>query len=356
MDDIRKFNFLRNKIDTHLFYRFTGSLFLFFIFTTSFASSKIDTIYFQGGDRITGEVKSLDNNLLKLSTDDSGTISIEWDRIDSVFIKNPMRITMMDGVVRHGQIKPSGMAGECTILVDYGETEKVKLWNIVELVPLEKRFIDRLSGTVSSGFSFVKASNVTKLDFAGTVEYRGEKLIFQADYDVILTKESTEITQRQSGGASLHRVLPKNWSIQGRLLAESNSYFELDLRTTVALGPNYFLIRNNKQRLSAGVGLLANKEFSGELTQNNFESLVQLSYKLFLFDSPEVSIDFQGNLIPGLSEFGRFRNETDININWEVFNDFYLKWTFYNSFDNQPLSGIDVHRDWGTSLGLEFKF
>ncbi len=52
------------------------------------ASSKIDTIYFQSGDRITAEVKLLENNQLKLSTDDVGTIYVEWDKVDSVMILN----------------------------------------------------------------------------------------------------------------------------------------------------------------------------------------------------------------------------------------------------------------------------
>lgn len=349
-------NLFSSENITHKLRSFLLIVFLSCVIVNSFAGAKIDTVYYQRGDRITGEVKSLDNNLLKLSTDDSGTINIEWNKIDSVYIKNPMRITLMDGVIRYGTMTPSGNSGECILSGSYGNDEKVKLWTIVELIPLEKRFIDRLSGTISSGFSFVKASDVAKLDFNGNLQYRGEKIVLQVDYNVVLTKESSGTTQRQSGGASLYRVLPNNWSVKGRVFAESNSYFELDLRTTFGLGPNYFLIRNNKQQLSAGAGLMANREFSGELTRNNLESLVQLSYLLYLFDSPEVSLNFVTNLIPGLSEFGRIRNETDSSIKWEVFKDFYLKLTFYNSYDNQPLSGVDVRGDWGATLGLEYKF
>ncbi len=355
MFEVEKYKSLKNTGKTLSLFRLSSVLFLIFIYFNSFAGEKIDTVYFQRGDRITGEVKSLDNNLLKLSTDDSGTISIEWNKIDSLFILNPMRVTMMNGEIRYGTISPSGRVGECFLNGIYGTVSEIKLWNIVELIPLEKRFIDRLSGTISSGFSYVKASDVAKLDFAGNVQYKGEKLIFQADYNVVLTRESTGTTQRQSGGATLYRVLPNNWSLQGRILGESNSYFELDLRTTIALGANYYIIRNNKQRLSGGAGLLANREFSGDLSRNNFESLVQLVYMLYLFDSPEVSINFQGNLIPGLSEFGRLRSETDANLKWEIFNDFFLKLTFYDSFDNKPLSGVDVRNDWGFTFGLEFK-
>lgn len=334
------------------------ALLLFFCFSSvhSFAGAKIDTVYFQKGDRITGEVKSMANDLLKLSTDDSGSLDIEWDKIDSIHIKSPVWVTLMNGESKYGTIQPTGKKGECFLIHSNAEHERISLLQIVKIIPLKKRFIDRLSGTVSSGFSYAKASDVAKLDFNGNLQYNGEKIIFQIDYNVVLTQESTGTTQRQSGGASLYRVLPDNWSIKGRVFAESNSYFLLDLRTTVALGPNYFFIRSNKQQLSGGTGLLANKEFSGNLTQNNLEGLLQVSYRLFIFDTPEISINVSSNLIPSLSDFGRIRNETDANIRWEVFNDFYLKLTFYNSYDNKPLSGVNVRNDWGTTLGLEYKF
>ncbi|WP_430817065.1 DUF481 domain-containing protein [Carboxylicivirga sp. RSCT41] len=339
-----------------LFKYIASACLLLLLSNVSFATSKIDTIYFQDGDRITGEVKSLDHNMLNLSTDDSGTIHIEWSKIDSVHIKNPMRIILSDGHIMFGILKPSGKVGSCIIEEEAGTKDTIRLWSIVELTPLEKRFIDRVSGTVSSGYSYVKASDVTKLDFAGNLKYRGEKVIIQVDYNVVLTKESIGTTQRQSGGASLYRVLPKNWSIHGAALAESNTYFELDLRTSVALGPTYFLIRNNKQDLSAGLGITANTEYSGELVRDNFEGLIQFNYMLFLFDSPEVSINVKANLIPGISEPGRFRNEIDANIKWEAFHDFFLKFTYYNSFDNEPLSGINAGHDWGNTIGLEYKF
>ena len=357
--------FFMSKMPKHslsfsgILFKLAGRIFLalFFILllNVASASSKVDTVYFQNGDRITGEVKLLSNNLLKLSTDDGGTIDIEWNKIDSIFVLNSLRIDMSDGSILYGKISPSGKVGECILREESGKTNEVKLWNIVELMPLKKKIFDRLSGTISSGLSYIKASDVTQLDFDGNVEYKGEKVILQMNYNVILTRESSGTTQRQNGGASLYRVLPKNWSILGKVLAESNSYFELDLRTTFGLGGNYFLIRNNKQRLSSGSGLLLNKEFSAELTQDNVEGIIYMNYLLYLYDYPKISLNIYCDFIPGLNHFGRIRSEINSSINWEIFKDLYLKYSFYNSFDNQPLSGVDVHGDWGITLGLEYK-
>ena len=74
MFEIEKYKSSKNTSQTLSIFLLAGVLFFIVIYSNSFAGEKIDTVYYQKGDRITGEVKSLDNNLLKLSTDDSGTI------------------------------------------------------------------------------------------------------------------------------------------------------------------------------------------------------------------------------------------------------------------------------------------
>ena len=45
---------------------------------------KSDLVTLYNGDRVTGEIKSLGNGVLKLSTDSMGTVNIEWQEIASV--------------------------------------------------------------------------------------------------------------------------------------------------------------------------------------------------------------------------------------------------------------------------------
>lgn len=320
------------------------------------ASSKIDTVYFQHGDRITGELISLNKGILKLKTNDVGTVSIEWQNVDSMYILNPLRIIKHNGGILYGQLFPSGKNKVCMLLDEEGKISEVELVAIVELIKLEKRILDRISGTLSSGYSFIKATGVSQLDLTGNIDYKGEKVVFSANYNIVLTDDGTETTQRQSGGASFDRILPQNWSLQGKVLGESNSQFKLDLRTSVISAVSYNFIRSNRQILQSAIGLSLNQEFSGSLSQGNIEGLVGLKYSLFIIDSPEITFNFDGYLLPGLNHLGRLRSETDADLKWEMFNDFYLKWSLFYSYDNEPLSGVDIHADWGTTLGLEFKF
>ena len=118
---------------------------LMFLPAALMASSKIDTIYFQNGDRITGEVKSLENDLLRLSTDDAGTVSIEWTKVDSVFVRNRMRILLMNGEILYGMLLPSGVEKSCMIWGNDGDPRLVVLKNIIELSPVEDEFFNSRS-------------------------------------------------------------------------------------------------------------------------------------------------------------------------------------------------------------------
>ncbi len=320
------------------------------------ASSKIDTVYFQHGDRLTGELISLNKGILKLKTNDVGTVSIEWQNVDSLCILNSLRILKHNGGVLYGKLYPSGKNKVGIVIDEEGRKSEIELVAIVELIQLKEKLISRLSGTLSAGFNYTKATEVSQFDFSGNIDYKGEKTIFSANYSIVLTDDGSKTTQRQSGGASSDRLLPNNWSAQGKLLAETNSEFQLDLRTSLISSVSYNFIRSNSQLLQAGGGFSLNREFSGDLAQNNIEGIIGLKYSMFIIDSPQVTFDFDGFLFPGLNRIGRIRSEISTDFKWELFKDFFLKGSLFYSFDNEPLSGVDVHTDWGTSLGLEFKF
>lgn len=323
---------------------------------TRAASSKIDTVYFQHGDRLTGELISLNKGILKLKTNDVGTVSIEWQNIDSLCILNPLRVLKHNGGVLYGRLYPSGKNKVGIVVDEEGRKNEIELLAIVELIQLKEKMISRLSGTLSAGFNYTKATEVSQLNFSGNIDYKGEKTIFSANYDIVLTNDGSKTTQRQSSGASLDQLLPNNWSAQGQLLAETNSEFQLDIRTSALTTVSYNFIRSNSQLLRAGGGFSFNREFSGDLAQNNIEGLIGLNYSLFIVDSPKVTYNFDGYLYPGLNRFGRVRSEINTDLKWELFKDFYLKGSLFYSFDNEPLSGVDLHTDWGTSIGFEFKF
>jgi len=327
-----------------------------FLSGLTLASSKIDTIYFQSGDRKTAEVKSLENNQLKLSTSDGGTINVEWNKIDSVKILNNMRIVLEEGRILYGKILPGNERGQCYIWSSSGGPLLLDLVHIVSLSPLKDRFLNRLDGSLSTGFSYTKASRLLQMNFDASIEYQAEKNSIELFYNGVFTKDTIGASQNQNGGTSLYRLLPKNWFLVSQVLLESNSELELDLRTTLAFGGGNRLVNTNFTLFNTAAGLQATRENSSEDVQNNLEAFVASRYKVFIYDDPEVSIDISAQVIPSLSTLGRVRTNINSSVNWEIFNDFYLKWSFYFNSDSQPLSETAEKFDWGiTLLGIEYK-
>ena len=333
-------------------------LFLLFIAggQSSLFAAKIDTVFLQQGDRITGEVKSMENNYLRLSTHDVGTVKVEWNKIDSVKILNSMRVELVDGRIMYGKLLTAGIVGSCYIWRREGDPVLIKLIRIVLLSPISEKFVDRLNGTLSTGFSYVKASDIAQLNFSGSVEYLARKNHGELFYDGIITQDSAKTTQRHHGGATFIRILPKKWFLITTVSLESNSELELDLRSNWGVGGGKSLIRTNFTVFYLAGGAQLNRETSKGVEQFNLESVVEANYSVFIYDDPEVSFDIKVDLIPSLTDIGRVRSNITSNLKWEVFNDFYLKWSFYYTHDNKPLSETAAKSDWAvTLLGLEYK-
>jgi hypothetical protein len=78
---------------------------LFLLLSAGVAEAqKADTVWIRNGDRITGEVKSLTRALLKYSTDDLGTIYIEWDKIDRISTRTTLEIQLSSGLKYYGPL------------------------------------------------------------------------------------------------------------------------------------------------------------------------------------------------------------------------------------------------------------
>lgn len=321
------------------------------------ASDNIDTIYFRNGDRNTGEVKSLMNDILILSTDDAGTIKIEWAKVDSVNILNKMRVVLTDGKILYGVLLSSGVVKSCKVRPDKEEPRLVALISIVELSPFEEKFKERLSGSISSGFSYTKASEVMQLNLNGTLEYQDKKNLIETSYNGIVTEEPTKgVSQRQKGEISLLRVMPKKWFFSTLLMGESNSELQLDLRTTFGVGVGNSIVRTQRSHFFIAGMMLGTRELSPENKQNNMEGMLGVDYSIFIYENPEVTFHIDSNIIPSLTDLGRIRSNTESNLKWEIFNNFYLKWSFYYSYDSKPLTSGAEKSDWAISmLGLEYK-
>src|SRR6476620_9376399 len=129
-------------------------------------AQKTDSLWIRSGDRITGEVKSLSRALLKYSTDDLGTIYIEWDKVARISSPATYEVQLSSGQKYFGTL---GLSREGTLVIG---VDTLSLVDIVTITPIKGQLLSRIDGYLDLGFSYQKANKTVQLTSAARVVYR----------------------------------------------------------------------------------------------------------------------------------------------------------------------------------------
>ena len=146
-----------------------GVLFLICALPSS-AASKTDTVTFRNGDKLTGEIKSLDRGQLNLNTEATGTIGIEWDKVSSVVSKQRIQVEINNGTRYFGSLASSGESSNIVVVTDNGQ-QALETIEIVKMTPIEGVGIHALDVDLSLGYDFAKAGGVKHATLGINMDY-----------------------------------------------------------------------------------------------------------------------------------------------------------------------------------------
>ena len=154
-----------------------GLLLILFI---GIADAKTDVVDFKNGDRLTGEVKSLERGHMRFKTDATDTISIEWDEVAYLSSNQNIQVETILGTRYLGHLIRSEEISNLVVMTDEGP---IKLNNIqiVKMTPIEEKGLSRLDGDVTFGYNFAKADESTQMNVGVDMEMRSEIRIISLD-------------------------------------------------------------------------------------------------------------------------------------------------------------------------------
>jgi hypothetical protein len=324
------------------------------------AAPKTDVVVLINGDRITGEVKSLEYNQLKLSTNHMGTIYIEWDKIASLQSSQYLLLERTDGTRYYGQLIEGD--DDSTLQVARSVDEPavaVDMAVVVRAQPIEGGdFIDRLDGYVSAGLDMAKASDRRSIDFAGGLSARTRAHAWTIDGSVNLTDDSAgDTSERYQLQGSYRQFVRARDFYLGFTGLERNTELDLNLRAMVGGGYGRYFVQNNHSEWLGGLGMAYSREnYTGGETFDSVEGVVTTSFKIFRYDFPETDIGGSLTLLPSLTKSGRYRAEGDLRAKYEFVDDLYFELKVYGSYDSKPPLADSEQSDYGltTSLGYSF--
>jgi len=343
-------------------YALCGKFLLFLIVLisltqVSLGSEKTDTVFLKNGDRITGEVKRLEYGILFLKTSGLGTINIEFDRIKTFYSKERFTILLSNGLRFFGTIDTSGIDGQVILKVNEFRIPK-PIIEIVEIYPVKNIFWKRLDGSIDIGYSYTKATTISKFDFKGRVDYRVEKAYSEIKLEFTLTdQQDKERIRKQDVVLSHRRLIKRKWFGAGALGAQQNSELGVDCRYGGGPAIGIEIIHSNANVLNGLGGLLLTTEKSAaDSIINSVELLLMVDYRLFKFNNPDIDIRSNLNAYPSLTTANRIRIEYSLDAKFEVFKDFYFGVRLYYNYDSKPIDPTAANDDWGitTSIGYSW--
>ena len=332
-------------------------LFIFLCAPPAWAQ-KTDLVVLRNGDRITGEVKNMRNAKLQFSTDDAGTLYIEWNKILALTAKAYFEVEVEDGTVYYGSLEPGDLRSEIDVISD---TARVSLFKfaVVAITPIKNRFWARVNGAASLGFSYTKASEVAQYNLNGDVNHRSKEGMTSATLTAVNTAQTDKENSRRNNLTLRYtRFLRHRWYVGGSVSSEQNTELGIDLRLAVGGAAARSLVQTNEDWFYWIAGLQGNYENTTGDTPGKFnlEAPAGLSYSKFRYDAPEIDLHSNLTVYTNLTTFGRFRFEFDNTVMWKFIKDFTLNLTLYTSFDNKPPSETAAKFDIGTTISVGWTY
>ena len=264
------------------------------------AAEDTDVVTLRNGDRLTGEVKSLERGKLRFKTDDMGTVEIEWEKVESLSAEERFEVELTNGEKYFGTLDPSTEPGRVIVADDDGR-QSLDLVAIVRMNQVERSFWERLSGDASVGFDFATATQLTQWSAMGRADYRKENYTAHLVLSSILTSQANaEKTTRNSIGLQVNRPLRARWFFTWLGQLEQNEELGLESRLLFGVGVGRHLHQTNRTQLALlGAVGYSRERFQGtDDARNSAESIAGIRYDFFLFDDPEVDVSTQVYVVP----------------------------------------------------------
>src|SRR3954471_482067 len=130
-------------------------IYLFLIVTKeSFAQAQKDTMFFNNGSMVIGEIKKIKLGVITFDPDNANDITVQLRNLKTLSgVTSVFRIETVGHDVYYGKLMP-GVEKNYAQLVSGMDTAVLFLQNISKMYPFGHSFIQRFSGNVGLGYSY----------------------------------------------------------------------------------------------------------------------------------------------------------------------------------------------------------
>ena len=303
-------------------------------------SISADEIHLKNGDRITGNIISMENDELVLKTSYAGTITIKWKDVENFSTDGHIDVILGDGTrLKGATAKPHD--GKVAFSIKQAhpltfEPDQVKAINPKPPEPSVK-----LSGRVNVGINVSKGNSDAETyhtdgEFvASTVKNR-----FTAGIEYDLKKDDDKTTEDKSRAYTKYdHFLDDKWYFLLNLSLDQDKVADLNLKTTAGAGIGYRFFETPITNLSLEAGpSYVNKDYETAEDESFMAARWALNFDRYFLDKTIQFFHFHEGLI-GLEDSEEVSVLSRTGLRVPVYKQFKATLQYNFDWDNAPSPG-----------------
>ncbi|RSL15411.1 uncharacterized protein DUF481 [Edaphobacter aggregans] len=304
---------------------------------------KTDVVYMKNGDKITCEIRSLEQGQLTIKQEyANSTVALDWEKVDRIETQQPFVVADTRGNAFNGIL--SEKTDQSFLTIVGSTTGKISHDEVVSIQQTGETFVRRLKGSIDLGLDFAQSNSQKNLTLQSDLTYQATRQFFAVTSSSQFTsqQETNNTSETTVKSEYFHQLRKSNWYGGGIANFLSSSEQQISLRSTfggaLAIRPVY----TNKTNLSL-IGALA---YTSEKDASNatstastqaLDSAVAVQFSTFRFDSTNFATTVW--IYPSLTSPGRVRMTINQDVYYKFYKDFYVRASFYSNYDNRPVVG-----------------
>jgi putative salt-induced outer membrane protein YdiY len=332
----------------------TAAVFSVLVGSAGVAYAQQDVVITTSGDRLVGEIKKVEKDVLTLETGYSDSdFKIEWEDIASIESARQFVMETFDGKRVSGSLKVDPAKKS---VVQIGDIS-VPLADVSALQPFERKFWSRWDTALDFGYSMTRTNSAKQLSLGTNVTYRDERYVDVAFANVFRSsQENAPETQRWDVANDFRRFLGSRWYVNTTQDLLNSEEQGLDLRTTIGGGGGRYLTRSSSQYLALGAGVAWTNENYADAALPAKDSAEAYFASEFMTEKLKITdLLTRFTYYPSLTISDRFRLAYRFDLDFNLPGDWYLRIGLFDNYDSQPPSGFSKN-DYGWSNAFGFKF
>jgi hypothetical protein len=328
------------------------------IVPTASEAARTDVLIMDNGDRITGEIVTLERGKMAFKTDNLGTLSVEWRHVAELRSSNSFTFETNTGAFYSGSLAEA-QAHQLRLTSGERTVADLSVDSVVTIYRLEQAFWSRFDGSLDVGYSYTQQNASTQYNIDASARYTTDTRQVRVNFSSIFsTQEGATDTARNSLDGVLYRAMGQRWFYVGMASFAHNKGLDLDLRTLVGGGLARQLYQTNSGLFAVLGGLDYNREqyALNDEPVSSVEAVAGIEHAYYTFDGLNTQLTTRFVFLPSLTDAGRVRLELDSNLRQKIIGDLYWNLNLYETYDKRPPQPNARKNDFGITSSIGWSF